>query len=108
MTDVRGWYINIDEPYRRTRFGFDTLDMVLDVVIAPDRKTWRYKDEDEFSEAIDAGLFTEREAAEVRATAKQALEIVRSNRPPFDDIWGKWRPDVLWDEPQLPDDWETV
>jgi len=108
MTTHRGWYINIDAPYKRTRFGFDTWDMFLDVVVEPDRKSWRYKDKDEFAEAIEAGLFTEREGAEVRATAEQALEIVKSNRPPYDEIWAKWRPDVLWDMPQIPDDWEDV
>ena len=70
MTTQKGWYINIDAPYKRTRFGFDTWDMFLDVVVESDRKSWRYKDEDEFAEAIEAGLFTEREAAEVWATAE--------------------------------------
>ena len=108
MTELRSWYINIDAPYRRTRFGFDTWDMFLDVVVAPDRKSWRDKDEDEFADAVAAGLFTEREAGEVRATAAQALGTVKSNRPPFDSIWARWRPDVLWDTPLLPDDWEVV
>jgi hypothetical protein len=88
MASHRSWYINIDAPYLRTRFGFDTWDMFLDVVVAPDRKSWRNKDEDEFAQAIAAGLFTHKEAAEVRATAAQALATIRANRPPFDSIWG--------------------
>jgi uncharacterized protein len=108
MTDLRAWYINIDAPYERTRFGFDTWDMFLDVVVQPDRKSWRYKDEDEFAEAIEAGIFNKQEEAEVRAAAAKALELVKSNRPPFDNVWANWRPDVLWELPQLPDDWETV
>ena len=108
MTSLRSWYINIDAPYQRTRFGFDTWDMFLDVVVAPDRKSWRNKDEDEFAQAIAAGLFTQKEAAEVRATAAQALAIVRANRPPFDSIWASWRPDILWEMPELPDDWKEV
>ena len=108
MSSLKAWYINIDAPFRRTRFGFDTWDMVLDVVVAPDRKSWWYKDEDEFADAISAGIFTAEEVAEVRAAAVKALEIVKANRPPFDGIWAKWRPDVLWEMPELPDDWETV
>ena len=108
MTELRGWYINIDAPYRRTRFGFDTWDMFLDIVVAPDRKTWRYKDEDEFADAISAGLFTGREADEVRATAAEALAIVRADRPPFGNIWARWRPDELWKTPELPEGWEKV
>jgi hypothetical protein len=108
MANLKFWYINIDAPYERTRFGFDTWDMFLDIVVQPDRKSWRYKDEDEFSEAVDAGIFTALEVAEVRASAAQALELIKSNRPPFDNVWANWRPDVLWGTPQVPDDWEAV
>jgi hypothetical protein len=48
------------------------------------------------------------EAAEVQTSAVQALEIVKVNRPPFDGIWASWRPDVLWEIPELPDGWEVV
>lgn len=108
MSNLKAWYINIDAPFKRTRFGFDTWDMFLDVVVAPDRKSWRYKDEDEFADAIAAGLFTDAEAEEVRVAAEKALEIVKANRPPFDSVWAKWRPDVLWEKPELPEDWEVV
>ncbi len=76
MTEVRSWYINIDATYKRTSIGFDTWDMFLDVVVQPDRKTWRYKDEDEFAEVIETGIFTEFEAQEVRDAAAHALQIV--------------------------------
>ncbi len=36
MTTHKGWYINIDAPYRQTRFGFDTWDMFLDVIVEQD------------------------------------------------------------------------
>lgn len=108
MTELKAWYINIDAPFTRTRFGFDSWDMFLDVVIAPDRKSWRYKDEDEFAEAIEAGLFTDEEVVNVRSTAGQALEIVKANKPPFNDVWANWRPDESWQIPHLPDDWDEV
>ena len=108
MTDLRGWYINIDAAYKRTRFGFDTWDMFLDIVVAPDRKSWRYKDEDEFADAIAAGLFPGRDADEVRATAVEALATVRAGRPPFGNIWASWRPDARWGIPELPGGWEVV
>lgn len=108
MADLKSWYINIDAPFERTRFGFDSWDMFLDVVVAPDRKSWRYKDEDEFADAVAAGIFTDEEFAEVRASAEKALEIVKADRPPFDNIWASWRPDPMWGMPELPEDWETV
>lgn len=108
MTDVRGWYINIDAPYKRTRLGFDTWDMFLDVVVQPDRETWRYKDEDEFAAAIEAGIFTEYEVQSVWDTAAKALQTVAENRQPFDNFWANWRPDPNWEMPQIPGDWEQV
>ena len=108
MTDLRSWYINIDAPYKRTQIGFDTWDMFLDIVVASDRESWRYKDEDEFADAIAAGFFTEREANEVRATAAEALAIVKADRPPFDSTWASWRPDAKWGMPELPDGWDEV
>jgi predicted RNA-binding protein associated with RNAse of E/G family len=82
--------------------------MFLDVVVKPDRMTWRYKDEDEFADAIQAGIFTELEAQEVRDTAAQALQIIAENRRPFNNVWGTWRPDEKWTIPQIPQDWEEV
>ena len=108
MTEVRSWYINIDATYKRTRLGFDTWDMFLDVVVQPDRKTWRYKDEDEFAEAIEAGIFTAFEAQEVRDTAARALQTIAENRKPFSNIWADWRPDILWRIPQIPKNWNEI
>ena len=108
MTEVRSWHINIDAPYKRTSIGFDTWDMFLDVMVQPDRKTWRYKDEDEFSEAIEAGIFTAFEAQEVSDTAASALQTIAENRKPFNNIWGDWRPDILWEIPQTPKNWDEI
>jgi hypothetical protein len=30
------WYVNLQEPFRRSRLGFDTQDLELDVVVSPD------------------------------------------------------------------------
>jgi NAD(P)H-flavin reductase len=38
--DLAGWYVNIQEPFRRTSIGFDTQDLELDIVIEPDG-SWR-------------------------------------------------------------------
>jgi len=108
MGDVRGWYVNVDAPYNRTRLGFDTWDMFLDVVVQPDRKTWRYKDEDEFADAIEAGIFNELEVQKVWDAAEQGLQTIAENRQPFDSIWANWRPDSSWTTPQIPPDWEEI
>lgn len=43
------WYIDLQEPLRRTPIGFDTRDYTLDIVVTPDRSSWSWKDEDEFA-----------------------------------------------------------
>ncbi len=53
------WYVNLQEPLRRTGGGFDYLDHALDVVIAPDRSSFAWKDEDELralANGVDYGL----------------------------------------------------
>lgn len=50
-TRFRCWYVNLQEPLRRTSLGFDTMDHLLDVVVSHDRSEWRWKDEDELASA---------------------------------------------------------
>ena len=38
-----GWYVNLEEPFRRTPLGFDVRDLQLDILVDPERK-WRWKD----------------------------------------------------------------
>ena len=44
--DLTCWYVNLEEPLRRTPTGFDYMDQTLDVVISPDFSEWHWKDED--------------------------------------------------------------
>ena len=98
------WYVNVQEPLRRTRFGFDTADNVLDVVIEPDLSSWRWKDEDELDEAVRVGRFTPEQAAAVQAEGRRAVATLEARSWPFDRDWRDWRPDPAWPRPGLPDD----
>lgn len=62
----RCWYVNLEEPLRRTPLGFDTMDQLLDIVIHPNRIEWHWKDEDEFQEAEAIGLYSAEEARDSR------------------------------------------
>ena len=53
--ELVGWYVNLEEPWRESPFGFDTTDHLLDVWIEPDR-SWRWKDEDELGGRRDRAL----------------------------------------------------
>jgi uncharacterized protein len=104
----RDWYVNIQEPLRRTVLGFDTVDHALDVVIALNRSSWRWKDEDELADAIAAGLFTHDEAGAFRAAGERGVERVVREEPPFDGDWAAWGPDPTWRQPELPPGWEAL
>ncbi len=104
----RGWYVNLQTPLARTPIGFDTVDHALDVLIALDRSSWSWKDEDELAEAVALGLFTEADAASFRYWGERAVEHLVLRLPPFDTEWADWRPDPTWSMPELPPGWDHV
>ncbi len=81
------WYVNLQEPLRRTETGFDTMDHVLDVVVARDLSASSYKDEAEFARAVELGVFSAEEAAQIQSDAHDVVARVRAGDPPWDRGW---------------------
>ena len=102
------WYINLEEPFRRTPIGFDYMDQTLDIVVEPDMSSWRWKDEDELEEAIAKGIYSPEQARATRAEGERALRRLLAREPPYDERWEDWRPDPSWATPQIGDGWERV
>jgi hypothetical protein len=96
---VEHWYVNFEQPLRRTPVGYDTFDHKLDLIVMPDG-TYRWKDEDELEHAAAAGLLN---PSDVRAEGERVLE-----EWPFPTGWEEWRPDPTWPIPQLPEGWDRV
>jgi hypothetical protein len=103
-----GWYVNFQEPYRRTEHGIQTMDMALDIIVEPDRSSWRWKDEDEFALLLDHGVIDAAAAARVRGEADRVIGLIERDEPPFDSAWPRWKPDPAWGRPGLPEGWEIV
>jgi predicted RNA-binding protein associated with RNAse of E/G family len=101
------WYVNLEDPLRRSPVGFDTLDHKLDVIVEFDG-SWRWKDEDQFVEIIHRGLLAPEEEGRLRAEAEDAVRRIAEGEPPFDRDWFAWRPDPAWPEPTLPEGWDRV
>ena len=93
------WYVNFEQPLRRTLVGYDTFDHKLDLIVMLDG-TYRWKDEDELEQAAALGIV---DAAAVRAEGQRVLE-----EWPFPTGWEEWRPDPTWPAPQLPEGWDRV
>jgi len=104
-TSFRCWYINLQEPLRRTSMGFDTMDHLLDVVVSPDRSEWWWKDEDEFGEAVALGLYSSEEARAIRAEGERAIRLLQAGQPPVGDGWESWSPPAEWGIPSLQAGW---
>jgi hypothetical protein len=100
-----GWYVNLQEPYRRTPLGFATMDLALDVLVDNDR-TWRWKDEDELATFVAAGVLDDSLAAQLREEGLRVARRAERNEPPFDGTWPEWRPDPSWHLPELLDGWD--
>lgn len=104
-----GWKIDLVEPIRRTRFGFDYMDQLLDIIISADRSSWYRKDEDEVKEAQARGIFTAEQVSDLYQRGDRALQVLLENEPPFDVAWENWSPEPAWLETfDLPSEWEQT
>jgi uncharacterized protein len=90
------WYVNLQEPFRRSEFGVDTADQLLDLVRMRDGE-WHWKDEDELAAAVIRGYMSEEEAVAVRAEAERVIAA-----DAFPTGWEDWEPDPTWPVPSLP------
>lgn len=97
-----GWYVQLQDPLRRSRLAFDTRDHLLDVTVEPDG-SWAWKDEDELARAVELSLFTEKQAATIRANAERVIET-----RPWPTGWDDWRPDPGWELPTLREGWDVA
>lgn len=96
------WYVQLQDPLRRSHAGFDTVDHLIDVVVEPDG-SWAWKDEDELAQGVELGLFGAEDAKAAKATAERVLA-----EWPFPTGWEEWRPDPAWPPPSLPAGWDRV
>lgn len=102
-----GLYCNIQDPLRRHKLGFDSVDHVLDVQFWPDG-LWNWKDEDEFEEAQQVGRFASGEAERVRKVGHGVIQAWQKKAWPFDRDWSTWLPNQSWGIPSLPTNWDEV
>jgi len=101
------YYVNMEEPFRRTEIGFDTNDHMLDIVVTPELQ-WRWKDEDVMEDRVRSGVYPQDFADAVRAEGERVIEAIEERRSPFSDGWERWTPDPTWTAPALLDGWDAL
>ncbi len=99
--EPRCWYVDFARPPVRAGHGIDTFDLLLDLVVEPDR-AWTLKDEDEFEHGCRLGVITEAERVAVRDAQEEVVDLVERRAGPFSEGLGVWRPDPAWPQPGLP------
>ncbi|WP_406193032.1 DUF402 domain-containing protein [Kitasatospora sp. NBC_01560] len=92
------WYVNFQEPMRRTDRGFDTLDQELDLLLPADGSPPRWKDVDHFEERRRSGGFTEAEADSVGVAAAAVMDLVERGAGWW-EVWRDWRAPQGWEVP---------
>ncbi|MFD1147501.1 DUF402 domain-containing protein [Saccharothrix hoggarensis] len=100
------WYVNFQRPLRRTALGFDTFDLLLDLVVAPDLSGWSWKDEGEYAQGRRLGVVGEDDHRAVERARDQAVAMIENRDGPFapDAGWAGWRSDPSWPATALPAD----
>jgi hypothetical protein len=102
-----GWYVNFQDPSRRTAVGIDTFDHELDIWI-PAGGAWRWKDRDLLHASVETGRFTRDEVAAIEAEGERVAAELDAGRRWWSDEWRAWKPDPAWPVPELPENWENA
>ncbi|MCP2314276.1 DUF402 domain-containing protein [Kitasatospora paracochleata] len=95
-------YVNFERPAVRTRIGIDTLDLLVDLVAAPDLSSATWKDVGEYEHGRRLGLVTDADHHHVELARERALGLLQDRTGPFADPWPAWTPDETWPTPVLP------
>ncbi|MDX3853913.1 DUF402 domain-containing protein [Streptomyces sp. AK02-01A] len=106
---LRNWYVNFEHPTFRTREGFDTFDLAVDLVVDPDLSRWTWKDEDEYAHVRRLGIISDTEHQAVEDARAQVLGMLADRSGPFAaaERWAAWRWEPAWPAPRLPEPGQT-
>lgn len=102
-----GWYLNLEEPFRRTPTGYDTQDLELDIWV-PAAGPWRVKDEELVEQRVREGRFTVEQAAAIGALGQELVAMLERGERWWDERWASFVPEAAWRAPAFPAGWETT
>jgi hypothetical protein len=106
------WYVNFQRPASRTAIGFDTFDLPLDLVVAPDLSRWDWKDEAEYAHGRRLGVVSQADHQAVERARCEAVAMLESRGGPFAagagwntwSTWDAWRSESDSPAPSLSGD----
>jgi len=101
------YFVNMEEPFRRTAVGFDTQDHTLDIEVTPEL-AWRWRDEAELANHVAEGFYTAELAAAAREEGSSAIEAILRLGHACTRGWPEWQPPAEWRAPAFVDGWDTA
>ncbi len=99
------YYVNFERPLHRTRIGFDTDDLCLDLKLSTSSNAWEVKDLIDYQERIELGMYSVEEQESVDIAKDQVTSLIDNGDKPFDGWWDNWCPEPSWRDFPLPQDW---
>ena len=75
--------------------------------MSPDH-VWRWKDEHQVEQWIDAGVYSREEFDAIYDHGWQAIADIEARRFPFDGSLVDWRPEVHWAIPSIHPEWDRI
>jgi hypothetical protein len=103
----RHWYLNLQEPFRRTSVGYDTQDLELDLLVFADGQFQR-KDWDLLPSRVEEGRFSQEQADEIERLGDGLAARLEQGQCWWDLSWTSGTPDPTWPTPVLPAGWERA
>jgi hypothetical protein len=93
--EFAGWYVNLQEPFRRTERGYDTQDLELDIWL-PAEGGWEWKDADVLDDRIREGRYTADQVEATWAEGRRVVAELEAGRRWWNRWWALWEPDPTW------------
>jgi len=89
------WYLNVQTDFRRYDYTFETQDLELDFVIAPDL-TWEIKDWDAVLDCVAQRRFSPELGTWIHNFGHQLIARLDKDGPWWDLSWSNWTPPPEW------------
>lgn len=102
---VSRYFVNMEEPFRRSTIGIDTQDHTLDINFTPEL-LWQWRDEEELENHLYHGFYSKELAKEIRQEGETVIDEIKSGTHPCLE-WSKWAPNPEWEPAELPVGWDT-
>ena len=101
------YFVNMEEPFRRTAIGFDTQDHTLDIEVTPEL-AWRWRDEQELANHVSEGFYTAALATAARSEGQRTIDAIRRLEHACMQDWSEWIPPAEWGMAPFVDGWDTT